>query len=147
MGCLARVICAIAITLGLPLSVAAQGVWTLSAPANPKHDVSEHGGSAVDHYELVVQLQTGTVQTPFNLGKPAIVPTCVIGAVAVQSCIQKDVDAYIKTLPAGTHRAQLVAVSSAGVREVSAFSDPFPLVVPVPGPQGAPGVLRSGPGL
>jgi hypothetical protein len=123
---------------------AAQGPWIVSAPANPKHEVVEHGGAAVARYALIPTLQgSPTAGAEIDLAKPALVASCVINGATVANCIQKDVHADVLKLPAGTYTAVIVAISSAGVREVSGASAPFTFSVPVPGQQGAPGLSRS----
>lgn len=121
---------------------AQQGPWTVSAPANPDHATIAQGAEVVASYDFIVTPQGGAPLPAVNLGKPSIVPSCVIGAATVANCIVANVDTFIKGLPAGTYTAQIRAVGPGG-QVLSPAGPPFPLTIPAPGPQGAPGVSRS----
>lgn len=128
-----RVLIALLVLLALPSLVSAQTPWQVAFPANPNHATVAQGVDVVQGYQLVVTPQGESALAPQTLGKPA--PTN--GTIAV------NVDGYLSALPAGTYTAVIKAVGPGG-SAVSPESSPFSLVVPAPGPQGAPIVSKSG---
>ncbi len=123
-------------------AVAQTGPWTVSAPANPDHNTIAQGVNVVASYDFLVTPVGGATLPAVNLGKPAITATCTIGGAQVSNCIVANVDTFIKGLPPGNYTAQIRAIGPGG-QVLSPAGPPFPLTVPAPGPQGAPGVSRS----
>lgn len=134
----------VAILLGaVPTPAGAQNpVWTMTAPANPDHSSIAQGVPVVSRYEFEVTPQGGSPRPPLDIGKPALVPSCTMGAVTVQNCIVVDVNTFVNALPPGTYTGVVRALGPGG-SVMSPAGPPFPLTVPAPGPQGAPGVSKS----
>jgi hypothetical protein len=116
--------------------------WIMTAPANPDHNTIAQTVQVVASYELTVTPQGGTALAPLNLGKPPLMASCTIAGATVQNCISADVNTFVNGLPPGTYTAVLKALGPGG-SAVSPAGNPFPLTVPAPGAQGAPGLSRS----
>lgn len=140
--CLARFLISTLLLACAAPAFAQSGPWTVSAPANPDHATIAQGAEVVAGYDFIVTPQGGAALPAVSIGKPSIVPSCVIGTVTVQNCITANVDAFIKGLPPGDYTAQIRAIGPGG-QELSPAGPPFLLKVPAPGRQGAPGVSRS----
>lgn len=142
MGCIARGICAIGITVALVRPVAAQtGPWTLTFTSV---DHATLGGtppvSLVTSYALVVTptAPPGPALAPHPLGKPASSTTTVT----------VNVDAYVSALPAAVYTITVQASGPGGTRTSAAgsFSTvPTAVPPPAPTPPGVPTIQRGEP--
>lgn len=115
----------------------------LYAPANPDHSATDLGQDVVTGYAVQLTRDGSTTPLPeFDLGKPPIVPACVVNDAPATNCIARDIDTYVKSLQPGTYRATLRAYGPGG-SGVSPSGAPFALRVRAPGQQAAPGITRS----
>jgi hypothetical protein len=134
---------ALLIVAGEPVQAQTTGPWTMTAQANPDHNTIAQTVNVVASYELTFTPQGGVALPALNLGKPPLVPSCTIAGATVQNCLVVDINTAVNGLPPGTYTGTLKAVGPGG-QAVSPAGPSFPLTVPAPGPQGAPGISRSG---